>query len=108
MNRKQINHKNKQDFVVDFTALSKDYGWTVDEAIDMLGFKPKTENDLLLEYAQENYGVGVRYVPLGKNRCRISKGKLEVLCDNVYCWQKDRMYQVYDFVTKQWAEIIND
>lgn len=100
--------QKRKDFFNDLLLLADQYGYEGNDVLSILNAKPKTENDLLLEYAQENYGVGVRYVPLGKNRCRISKGKLEVLCDNVYCWQKDRMYQVYDFVTKQWAEIIND
>lgn len=39
--------QKKHDFVCDLIALSKDYGWTVDEAMEIIGFRLKTEEELL-------------------------------------------------------------
>lgn len=51
-----MNQQEKQkrfEFAEDFISLAKDYGWTPDQAMDILGFKQKTTNDLLLEQVFE-------------------------------------------------------
>jgi len=105
-----MNQQEKQkrfDFVEDFADLSKDYGWTPDEAMNVLGFKLKTTDDLLLEEAQTKYTEGVVFIPLDKKRARKSSGKVELLCDRIFVWIQNKMFLVYDPISKEWADIIN-
>ena len=94
------------DFVQDLKLLSEQYGYTLDETMDVLGFKPKTKDDLLLDDAKILYPTGAMFIPIGKNRARQSSGKVEVLCDRVWVWSGLKMFQVYDPISNDWAEVI--
>lgn len=106
-----MNSTEKQkrfDFVQDFQLLSQQYGYTPDEAMSLLGFKPKDKDDLLLEQAGGLYPEGTEFIPIGKKRERISSGKIDVLCDRAYVWIGTKMFLVYDPTTNEWAEVINN
>ena len=106
MNSKE---QKKIEFIVDMKALSKQYGYTLDEAMNVIGFRPKTEQEVLLEYADENYTQGTIIVPCGKTKKKvIGSMRREVMCDSIWAWSENmKMLCIYDPRTEQWAEIVN-
>lgn len=101
------DNQKLHDFVQDIKLLSEQYGWSLTESLDLIGYKPKTEEELMLEIAQELYKEGVVFIPVGKKRQRISSGRLEVLYDRIWCWEGLKMHVVYEPTTKQWADVVN-
>ena len=101
----KIEQQKKHDIIEDLKLLSEQYGWTIDESFNIIGFKPKTTDDLLLERGKELYPKGTMFIPVGKNKPRISNGKVELLCDRLFCWNDQKMFLVYD--SGEWAEVIN-
>ena len=95
------------DFVQDVKMLSEQYGWELTDALDKIGWKPKTKDELLFESAQETYKEGVIFIPIGKKKQRISSGRLELLFDRIWCWEGSKMHRVYEPTTNEWADVIN-
>lgn len=95
------------DFVQDIKMLSEQYGWELTESLDKIGWKPKTKDELLEEYAREKYTTGTVFIPLGKKRSRTSSGKAICEFDRVYVWEGLKLFLVYDPTINEWAEIIN-
>lgn len=99
------DQQKKYEFICDLKTLSEQYGWSLDEVMDILGFKPKTQDELLVDRAKELYPSGTKFIPIGKQRERVSEGKLEMICDHIFSWSKNKLFVVYS--NNEWAEIIN-
>lgn len=99
------DQQKKYEFICDLKTLSEQYGWSLDEVMDILGFKPKTQDELLVDKAKQLYPSGTKFIPIGKTRERVSEGRLEFLCDRVMCWSQKKLFVVFE--NDEWAEIIN-
>ena len=104
---KEQEQQKLHDFVQDVKMLSEQYGWELTDALDKIGWKPKTKDELLEEYAREKYTTGTVFIPLGKKRSRTSSGKAICEFDRVYVWEGLKLFLVYDPTINEWAEIIN-
>lgn len=102
--------QKRHDFVQDLKLLSDQYGWTLDEAIDIIGFKQKTNSDLLLEKAKEKYTVGVVFYPLNKmmSVVNVDEGNPYWISDNIWIDSQGSGYCIYDGFKDKWAKIIKD
>lgn len=104
---KEQEQQKLHDFVCDIKLLSEQYGWELTESLDKIGWKPKTKDELLEEYAKEKYPQGTVFKPLDKKRSRTSNGKAICEFDRVYVWEGLKLFLVYDPTTNEWAEVIN-
>lgn len=99
------------DFVCDIKMLSEQYGWNLTQALDLIGWKPKTKDELLVEYAKEKYTQGTAFMPLDKKRPRVSSGRVDLICDRLFVYEdseeKQKLFLVYDPELDKWAEINN-
>ena len=104
-----LKDKNKKDFLDDLILLAQQYGYKMEEVLDILCAKQKTELELFLDVAEEKYKNGVMFVDVHQKDTRISSGNVELLYDRIWCWDNEsNMCLVYRPEEKQWAEIIND
>ena len=103
-----MNNKDqkRKDFFNDLLLLAEQYGFEGNDVLDILNAKPKDMSDLMLDQARILYPNGTAFIPIGKNRARLSNGKVEVLCDRVYAWDGLKMFLVYEPMG-EWAQIIN-
>ena len=98
--------QKRKDFFADLLFLAEQYGYEGNDVLDILNAKPKDKDDLLLEQGLTLYPNGTIFIPIGKNRARLSSGKVEVLCDRVYVWEGQKMFLVYEPMG-EWAKVIN-
>lgn len=95
------------DFIVDLTSLCKQYGWTIEQMLGVVGLKQKTDNELRFEYANETYSKGTWFQPVGKRKYFESSGKIEELCDRILVLVDNKLKVLYDPTTQTWADINN-
>ena len=103
----KFEHQRRTEFLSDLRDLADQYGWTLDEAIDIIGFKQKSNNDLLLEQAKEKYTVGVVFYPLNRDRKQmiLDEGEPYWFADGIWInTQSDTACCV--FTDNKWAKII--
>ena len=103
----EAEDQKRKDFFNDMLLLAEQYGYEGNDVLDILNAKPKDKDDLLLEQGLTLYPNGTIFIPIGKNRARLSNGKVEILCDRVYTWDGMKMFTIYEPTTNDWAEIIN-
>jgi len=99
--------QKRKDFFNDLLLLADQYGYEGSDVLDILNAKPKTKEDVLLDYARINYVEGVEFIPVNKKKSRVSNGNVEVLFDSIWAWNNNKLWLVYDVKSEQWAEIIN-
>jgi hypothetical protein len=100
--------QKKHDFVQDLKLLAEQYGYTLDSAMSMLGFKPKSAEDLALEYAQEAYKKGVVFIPVNKQKPRVSDGRVELHFGIYWCWDETGSMRKIKSEIGDWAQVINE
>lgn len=107
-----IDKQRLHDFVEDMKLLAEQYGWELSYALGQIGYKQKTEDDLLLEVAKEKYKKGTVFYPLEKYYdCPIEMAQshdLFVWCNKIMARTGIVNFcTIYDKETNTWAEIIN-
>jgi len=100
--------QKKRDFLCDLKLLAEQYGYTLDSAMSMLGFKPKGAEDLALEYAQETYKKGVVFIPVNKQKPRVSDGRVQSLCGILWCFDDTGEMRRIKMTISDWAKIVNE
>lgn len=107
MNSRGYTNKERE-FLLDMQSLAKQYGYTLDEAMYAIGFKPKSAEDLALEYAQETYKKGVVFVPVNKQKPRVSDGRVELHFGIYWCWDETGSMRKIKSEIGDWAQVINE